>query len=515
MDEEDGIIVVSAAANGVYLSEDGGSSFENIGVVGDFNFDLAITATEPYVEIISSGFFQPNRYSSETDTWAPLAVSFMEGHLLIGIDAVGDEIYAGIFSNTKIIHSSNGGDTWERLDHNPIASEIRAVAVAPDSDRIYTSIQNSYNFSGDAYNTESISRTTDGGNTWEYIGPLAHGLDLVMHPENAETLFLGTFANGLFRTTDGFDSWENVRAGNKLIPSIAINKISPGEILISEFDFSESTFGIYKSEDGGDSFYKTGDIVATDMVYRNGTDTVYFSHDTGIYMSIDNAESVPTVPAFLLGENVLSLAYGASYLYAGTEEGRLYKIDATGFVEEITGGWNVDKPTAINNILYFGSSLIVGLNGAEQDTLNNLSGGVWQSLDGGGSWFDLSAGLTNNNVFGNTGLAISNEGSLIVATYGQGCFQSVGLILGIAEMEKGNELELSLYPNPSADILFFTSEHTLKSGKILDASGQIIHQLSDQNLDEGKISIRDLSSGAYWLQFSIGNEWKTVPFQKK
>ncbi|MGB1102839.1 MAG: WD40/YVTN/BNR-like repeat-containing protein [Crocinitomicaceae bacterium] len=141
-------------------------------------------------------------------------------------------------------------------------------------------------------------------------------------------------------------------------------------------------------------------------------------------MSEDNGETLPLVPTYLSGELVLSLAYSAPYLYAGTEEGLLYKIDQTGGIAEITGPWNGDKPTAIHNILYAGNSIIVGLSGAEQDTLHNLNGGVWQSIDDGETWVDITGNMTNTNVFGNTGLAIDENGNVLAATYGLGIFQS-------------------------------------------------------------------------------------------
>ena len=498
INKKNGIVVVSAGANGMYMSDDHGMSFENIGSIGQFNFDFAILNTSPHLEIISSGFFGPTRYSSETGLWLPVADPLFDEHLLIGIDANEGTIYLGIFSSTEVIVSEDNGASWNKLSKNPVATEIRAVVSNPESDRIYATLQNSYNFSGDMYNKESLTITDDGTN-WTRTGPMAHGLDLIMHPENPEMLYMGTFAQGLFKTTDGFDSWDNIRSGNKLIMGLEINPNNPDELLISEFDISMGEFGIYKSIDAGDSWYKTGDIVATDIAYTEN-DTVYFSHETGIYMSDDNAETLDLIPDYLGGEVVFCLEYAAPFLYAGTEEGDLYKIDQTGAVTDITGGWNEDKPTSIRNIIYSGNSIIVGLSGAEQDTLHNLNGGVWQSLDGGDSWTDLTVGMTNNNIFGNTGLAISNDGEILAGTYGQGILKSEGVILGLIDDHKP-EIQVDFYPNPVQTDLHIQSfgQNTILALNIKNVEGKTAYQNSGLNTNHFIVNHALFETGVYFV----------------
>jgi photosystem II stability/assembly factor-like uncharacterized protein len=502
IDHLNDVWVVAAGANGVFLSEDDGASFEFIGAYGQFNFDLAILQTEPELQIISSGFFGPIRYSEGTGVWTPIDDPLFENHLLIGIDAIDGEIYAGIFSNTQIIHSSDNGETWTTLNANPVASEIRAVVADPTSNRLFASIQNSYNFSGDLYNKESLAIRDESGE-WTYTGPIAHGLDLVMDPTTSETLYLGTFAQGLFKSTDGFESWENIREGNKLVMGLEINPYNNSEILISELDISTSVFGIYKSIDSGESFYKTGDFVASDIAYTDN-DTIYFSHETGIFLSEDNGETVDLSPTYLVDQVVFSLMYEAPYLYAGTEEGRLYRIDAEGEVIEITGPWNDSQPTSIRNIIYAGNSILVGLSGAEQDTLHNLNGGVWQSFDGGDSWLNLTAGLTNNNVFGNTGLATDAEGNVLVATYGQGIFQSNDLILSANEQIVEDE-KLTIYPNPAANMIHMEASEPIIHLTILNSNGQVVKTLNSLNAAAVTVDIADLTKGVYIIRVASQN----------
>ncbi|NOQ74570.1 MAG: T9SS type A sorting domain-containing protein [Crocinitomix sp.] len=502
IDIMDGVLAISGGANGVYVSFDNGLTFANIGIIGESNFDLAILSTTPNFEIISTGFFHPNHFTSETLLWTAITDPLLEDHILIGIDAVDDLIIAGIFSSTEIIKSTDNGATWNAFVSNPIATEIRSVRVDPNSDHIYTSLQHSYNLSGDRYNKEVLAISEDDGSTWTRTGPLAHGMDLVIHPDDSETLFLGTFAQGLFKTTDGFATWESARAGNKLILDLVIDPENTAEMILSELDIPTITTGVFKSTDGGDTWYNTGDLAATQIVYNSDNDTVFFSTENGIYISDDNGESINPTPAYFGGDVVLSIAYNSPYLYAGTKDGKLFKIDNDGLVEEITGDWNGDGPAEVRNLMYEGNSIIVGLNGAEQDSSHNLSGGVWQSIDNGESWIDLTGNLTNNNIYGNTALAVANNGDLIVGTYGQSLFRTGDVVLASI----GNEIlepSIAIFPNPSNGQTRITAASAIEAILITTLDGKII--LENKNLDSKQFLLNqsELSAGVYIITMRV------------
>lgn len=507
IDKKDGVIAVSAAANGTFVSYDNGITFNFIGIFGEFNFDLDIISASPHLEIIATGFFQPNLYTSETGMWTPITDPLLEDYIVIGFGSAEDLIYAGIFSSTQIVVSEDGGATWERLEKNPIATEIRAIAVDPMSDRIYASLQHSYNLSGDRYNTEALARSSDGGSTWMRTGPLAHGMDLVMHPTETETLFLGTFAQGLFKSTDGFDSWEVSHSGNKLILDVVIDPDNTDEMLLAELDITLIEPGIYRSIDGGDSWYNTGTIAATQIAYNTDNDEVYFSTENGIYVSADNGETIGAAPTFFDGQVVLSVLYESPFIYAGTEEGILYKIDAFGSVEEISGDWNSESPTEVRNLAFIDNSLIVGLNGAEQDTLHNLNGGVWQSIDEGETWTEVTADLTNTNVFGNTGIAMTNDRQLLIGTYGQGIFKSDGLVLTLPESGAGI-IEMALFPNPAVNEVTLKSDENkrIEFIRIQNIEGQMVYENNAVNDTEVQLNTSNLSKGIYLVQFQVGGE---------
>ena len=499
MDEKNGVLVISGAANGVYLSLDHGGTFANIGIIGESNFDVSIISTSPNIEIITTGFFHPNYFTSETLLWTPVDDPLLNDQILIGVEGDEDLIYAGIFSSTQIIQSTDRGLTWTQLESNPVATEIRAISISPDSDYVYASLQNSYNLNGDRYNKECLTRSADAGETWERTGPLAHGMDLVMHPDNSQTLFLGTFAQGLFKTTDGFDTWENIYPGNKLILDVVIDPDNTNHMLLSELNIPLIETGIFKSIDGGDTWYGTGeDITATQIAYNTRSDTVYFSTENGIFLSADNGETIGATATYLSGEKVLSITYEEPFLYAGTEEGVLYKIHDFGEEEVISGDWNTTVPTEVRNLHVFENTIIVGLNGAEQDTLHNLNGGVWLSLDGGESWDDFTGDLTNTNIFGNTGMVMGTDGNLWVGTYGQGIFKRGGLPVSISEYADAS-IAVSIFPNPSfeEEEIYVSGESLIQYLQITTLDGKLIYQNAEIKAETCTIPSRALGKGVF------------------
>ena len=150
-------------------------------------------------------------------------------------------------------------------------------------------MQNSYNFSGDLYNTEALAISTDGGNSWERTGPLGHGLDLQIHPEDPSIVYMGTFAQGLFKSTDGGNNWNRVQAWDGIsgldgtIGITSMETTQDGTLYVAMGSFDESviywgtnsgtqsgTGGLYYSTDDGDSFQEvTGSATAISQIWRD------------------------------------------------------------------------------------------------------------------------------------------------------------------------------------------------------------------------------------------------------
>jgi photosystem II stability/assembly factor-like uncharacterized protein len=124
-----------------------------------------------------------------------------------------------------------------------------------------------------------IYRTRDGGATWEqvlYKGASTGGVDITIDPDNPDVIIVsmnhhvtypwdeesGGPTSGLFRTTDGGDSWTDI-SRNPGMPTGLIGKIcvsiSPADAsrVYAFIEADKGEGGIYRSDDGGSTWQRT------------------------------------------------------------------------------------------------------------------------------------------------------------------------------------------------------------------------------------------------------------------
>ncbi len=408
-------------------------------------------------------------------------------------------IFAGTEGNGLQFTNDNGA-TWSEVSDSTICTEINAVQVDPNNaNNIITGLLGTYNIGG-SFNDFSLYATSDGGTNWTRKGPAAHALCITPNPSNFGTQYLGTFSQGLFKSNDGFDSYSNLISGNKLIADIAVSAEDTNIVLISEIDLDLVQTSIKRSTDGGATFTNVSTITANRLTFNTSYhDSVYAATPSGLYLSTDNGL---TWNAWELDQiNVQSLFHDGSSLYAGTNSGHLWKL-SNGTVIPISGLW--DKPVQMKSIIKENGHIIVGLNGAEQDTTQELSGSLWMTSDEGNNWTEITGDMYNTNVYGNKVIASAN-GEVYVGTYGGGILQSSVLTFGNEEIGLEN-IEVKLFPNPATDFIAIANDlptHLIFNLEILDKTGRIV--LSQEITSGQQVNIQHLSSGSYELVIQTGN----------
>jgi len=449
IDVKDSVIIV-AATSGIYLSTDWGVNFTNIGLSGEFNFDVAIHKSSPEIEIYCSTINGLQYYSTNTLSWTIVNAPELNNQLVMGIASDETNIYISNFSNSLIIKSSDGGITWSYLSNSPISTSLNDIYIDPlNNNRILTCLQGTYNIGG-LFNKESIYETNNGGVSWTRKGPEAHALCITPNPINSNSFYLGTFSKGLFKTSNSFNTYTNLISGNKMIGDIAISNADTNIILLSEVDFNLSTASIKRSINGGGSFTTVASLITNRIIFNsNDNDTVYAATDDGVYISTNSGISWNSW--ILSGENISALAYSNNKLYAGNDQGYLYKVENT-MVSNISGTWQV--PVEIKSIYTLNNELFVGLNGAEKDTTYNLHGSIWRSSNGGTLWSNITYQMTSTNIFGNN-IIDSDGNNLYVGTYSGGIFKLNGLVLSLKESRSKHGIVM--FPNPASDIVYIES----------------------------------------------------------
>jgi photosystem II stability/assembly factor-like uncharacterized protein len=364
--------------------------------------------------------------------------------------------------------TTNGGTNWTPLTDTQASTAIGSIVLDPsNSSTIYVGTGEE-NFSGDSYFGAGILKSTDGGNTWtELCGPFCGpvGQDgyygggarigaLAVHPTNSQILLAAVallFNDGVYRSTDGGNSWTRVLSGNPA-DSVLFDPTN-GNIAYASLgsSFSGGTEGVFKSTNGGQTW-----------TAANGTGTHV--------LNLTNA-----------GRVVLAMApSNSTTLYAGIAN--VSTGDLLGFYKTTDGGTNWTQLTSTPN--YCGSLCSYGNVIAVQPTNSNVvfAGGGFtttlvRSLDGGATWATLQSaqnfGFLHADMHalaffpdGNT-LYLGNDGGAYVTTQitaSNPSFTALNSTLGITQFYPG----LSIHPTNAAIAIGGTQDNgtVLYSGNL-------------------------------------------------
>ena len=178
-----------------------------------------------------------------------------------------------------IYKSQNGGETWENMGLK--ASEhIGMIAIDPrDSNVVYVAAQGPlWSAGGD----RGLYKTTDGGESWERIlsgGEYTGVNEVLLDPRNPDVIFAakhqrlrnvaalinGGPESGIFKSNDGGKTWRELTTG---LPDEDMGKIgmalSPfdADIVYATIELGGRTGGFWRSEDGGESWEKRSDYLS-------------------------------------------------------------------------------------------------------------------------------------------------------------------------------------------------------------------------------------------------------------
>ena len=221
--------------------------------------------------------------------------------------SIGDGIYK----------STDAGRTWRHLGLRD-GQQIPALLIDPrDPNRLFAAVL------GHPYgpNPErGVFRSTDGGETWQkvlYKDENTGAVDLAFDPTNPRTIYAVLWAarqgpwengawsgpgSGLFKSTDGGDTWQQLTTG---LPTIADGlgrigiAIAPSNPRRMYALVEAKTSALYRSDDAGSSWQRInteeritgrGDDFAMVRVDPKNPDTIYVAN-TSTYRSTDSGQT--------------------------------------------------------------------------------------------------------------------------------------------------------------------------------------------------------------------------------
>jgi photosystem II stability/assembly factor-like uncharacterized protein len=179
--------------------------------------------------------------------------------------SVGDGIYK----------STDGGQNWQNMGL-PESERISDIVVHPkNSDVVYAGVLGKLWSDSEE---RGVYKSADGGKTWEkilFVNAQTGCSELVMDPSNPDILYACfwqfrrtaySFASGgensaLYKSTDGGKSWNKIHngfpAGKLGRIAMAVAPSSPSRLYAVLETEKESDKGLYRSDDGGNSWKQT------------------------------------------------------------------------------------------------------------------------------------------------------------------------------------------------------------------------------------------------------------------
>ena len=248
-------VYAGTMGDAVYKSPDGGQHWlphnvglkEHVSFVSEFVFDPENTDLI-YLATTVGAFVSKDGGRS----WDERMAGMKEVHIVtsMAIDRKNPRVlYAGTTGGTY--RSEDAGNNWVRVTNGLIPEDVLNASMALGVNVLVVDPTNSdVVYAG---TTKGLFRTTDRGEHWEEIG---QGLSdqfistIVLHPTDPRMLYVGG-RTGVLKSIDGGKTWQ---AKNQGLETLNIRTISMGRSNPQLLYAGTNGSGLYRSSDGGDTW---------------------------------------------------------------------------------------------------------------------------------------------------------------------------------------------------------------------------------------------------------------------
>ena len=189
---------------------------------------------------------------------------------IIYIGTGSDGLRSNVSTGDGVYKSTDAGKTWSHVGLRE-SGQIGGIRVHPSDPNVafVAAIGNAFRPNAE----RGVFRTKDGGRTWQkvlFVSDSTGAVDVELQPGNPNvviaamwraerkpwTIISGAREGGIYRSTDGGDTWTKITAGlpNELVgkANIAVSNANPNRVYV--LMEAKPGNGLYRSDDGGVTF---------------------------------------------------------------------------------------------------------------------------------------------------------------------------------------------------------------------------------------------------------------------
>lgn len=426
-------VMFAATNTGVFKTSDSGLTWSSAssglpsGVITGVALSPSYTTDSmAYVSTASEGVY---RTTDGGSNWLRPGFSGMTDMKTIGIAVSlgnADEVFT--WTVDTVFRSTTSAKSWEeRVSGIASAGKMTELALSP-----------AYGSDGTAFVgtlADGVYRTTDSGGTWTSVALNASGAiqGLALSPNfgRDSTLFTATATGGVFRSTDSGATWVAVNTGltGSNFDQLAVsNDYSTDRTL-----FTGSVTGVlYKSTDAGAGWSSVGSGIASARIAGVGFSSTYATDSTmvaatqgGVFKSTDGGSTWTTLNSDLPATNIQQFALAPGY---PTDPSVLIAINSTGVYRTFSDGdWWDEQNTGLTDVLRSSPRALAMSPAYSTDFTAFVGGpsGAFRTADGGATWTAVNSGISYTDVsaFG-LSQSFSADGTIFAGTAGGGIFKS-------------------------------------------------------------------------------------------
>lgn len=366
---------------------------------------LALMAAPAWAQQYSPSLFQDLRYRMIGPTRGG-RVTAVAGHAAQPATFYMGATGGGVWKTTDY------GKSWRNVSDGYFqTASIGAIRVADsDPDIVYVGT-GSDGIRSNVITGRGVYKSTDAGRTWTFLGLRDVGQigAVLIHPSNPDVVYVAALGHafgpnrerGVYRSTDGGETWENVLFVSDSTGAIDLEFApdNPAEIYASMWRAERKPWtiisgaregGVYKSSDGGETWRRLGGGLPDGLVGKSDLavspadpDRVYVLIEAdpggGLYRSDDRGETFRLVSDH---DPLLDRPFYYCNVDADPTNADVLYVNSTGFWKSPDGGSSWQRRSTPH-----GDNHDMWINPNDPNIfIQSNDGGANVTLDGGVTW---------------------------------------------------------------------------------------------------------------------------------